>query len=79
MKPLNKREAKVYEEYKKEGWEVFHKGWPDFLVYKSGNLRMIEVKREQKRPSKKMGLSKHQRRMKEILERFVDYRVIYIK
>lgn len=77
-RPINKREAKIYDEYTKGGWEVFHKGFPDFLLYKNGEIRFIEVKRKQKRITKKGGLSPHQRRVKEILEQKFSYEVKYI-
>jgi hypothetical protein len=75
--PKNKREKRVAEEYAAQGFEVLHKGWPDFLVIKDGKIRMIEVKRKQSRSTKKMGLSKHQARMKEILSQHFEYEIRY--
>jgi len=49
-------------ELEAEGYEVLDKGWPDFLAYKDGKIRLVEVKQntDQIRPE--------QRRMAEILE-----------
>ena len=63
----NRREREIIDKYKKRGYEVLTKGWPDLLLHKNGKVIAIEVKRKQKRPSKKMGLSKHQKRCHEIL------------
>lgn len=76
-KPKNKRERRVAEEYEREGWEVLHKGWPDFLMFRNGEIRLIEVKRKQRRKTKKMGLSEHQNRVKQILEKVLAYEVRY--
>ena len=77
-KPKNIREAIIYDQYLKDGWEVYHKGFPDFLMYKDGKIKMIEVKRQQKRKTIQMGLSKYQQRIKEILSQFFDYEIVYI-
>lgn len=76
-KPKNRRERKVAEEYERDGWEVLHKGWPDFLMVRNGEIRLIEVKRKQGRETKKMGLSAHQRKVKEVLEKILPYEVRY--
>ena len=75
----NIRERLVAERWKKNGYEVLKKGWPDFLCVKGSEVVMVEVKRKQKRRSKKMGLSRHQIRMKEILEKVCRYEVEYVE
>ena len=66
----NRRERVVIDEFTSQGWEVLTKGWPDLLCYKEGKAILIEVKRIPKRPYRKDGLSKHQRRMIQILKEF---------
>ena len=77
--PKNRREREIAEAYLSEGWEVFHKGWPDFLMFKDGKVLMIEVKRVQKKKTPKMGLSSHQQRVKEILSKHHEYEVLYVE
>lgn len=77
----NRRERQIQEEMIDAGYEVLSKGWPDFLCYrpKDGKVVFLEVKRKQIRPSKKMGLSKHQKRVHEILMALgLDVRVVYV-
>ncbi len=76
----NRRENIVLYELLQKGYEVFHKGYPDFLVYDEANneLSFIEVKRKQRRKTKKMGLSKHQQRVIEILKKFHKVEIRYI-
>ena len=66
----NKREKQFQKEMLEQGFEVFSRGWPDFLVYDRENnkAKFVEIKRKQKRPSEKMGLSQHQRNVLEILK-----------
>lgn len=59
---MTEEETKVYNELRKEGYTVLHKGWPDFLAFKDGKLRFIEVKR-----SRQYGLSKDQKLMHDYL------------
>ncbi len=75
----NKREQTVTEKYLSEGYEVLKKGWPDFLFIKENNIILVEVKRKQKKPSVAMGLSKHQRAMKDILSKYFEYIVEYVE
>ena len=79
-RPKNEREGKIYDLFSTDNWEILHKGFPDFLLFKEkeNKLKFIEVKRKQKKQTAKMGLSAHQRRIKEILSRFFEYEVIYI-
>lgn len=62
---MNRRERLIAERYESQGYEVIRKGWPDFLFYKSGEAKFVEVKRPCL--SQKRGLSQHQRRTLEIL------------
>ena len=73
------RERIVCEKWESLGYEVLKKGWPDFLCVRGDEVVMIEVKRKQKRASKKMGLSRHQARMKEILSKLSRYEVEYVR
>ena len=80
MIPKNKRERIVYDELVSQGYEVYHKGYPDFLAYKSdtNELLFIEVKKKQKKPSLKMGLSDHQRRVIDVLRKFIEVKIVYV-
>lgn len=64
----NPRERQFQEDMLAQGFEVYSRGWPDFLVYdrKRNKVKFVEIKRKQK-PSPKMGLSIHQKTMIEIL------------
>jgi len=42
---LNIAEKAEYDKLCAEGWTVYRNGWPDFLAYKDGKFRFIEVKR----------------------------------
>jgi hypothetical protein len=37
-------EFRVFEELLRDGWEVWPKGWPDFLAVRGDEIRFIEVK-----------------------------------
>ena len=65
---MNRRERKVATKLKEEGWNILTKGYPDLFCYRKNEIMFVEVKRKQKRPTKKMGLSKYQRKMIEILK-----------
>ena len=65
----NFREKTIKEKYEKLGYEVLHKGWPDFLIFNDKDVIFLEVKRQQKFETKKSGMSKHQTKMHEILKR----------
>lgn len=77
---MNYREIKTFKKLKNKGYEVYHKGFPDFLVYneKTNKLIFVEVKRKLKRMTKKMGLSKHQHRVIDILKKFIPVEIWYI-
>ena len=59
----NEVEAQVAERLEAEGWEVLKNGWPDFLAYKDGKIRLIEVK-----PHGGRHLSPRQQHMAEIMK-----------
>jgi hypothetical protein len=40
----NRVEFEVASELERLGYEVFRRGWPDFLAYKDGKVRFVEVK-----------------------------------
>jgi len=74
--PKNAREKRVAEEFAAKGFEVIHKGWPDFLMISDDDeIVMIEVKRKHK--LRGSGLSKHQKRMRDILSKHFKYEVRY--
>jgi len=41
---MNKNEQRIYDALRKDGYEVFRGGWPDFLTIKDGVVRLIELK-----------------------------------
>ena len=43
-KPHNLIERKAKRHYEKRGYTELHKGWPDFLLYKNGKIRLVEIK-----------------------------------
>ena len=77
---MNRREYKVAKDMKAKGWQIMTKGYPDLFCFKGNKIKFIEVKRKQIRPSKKMGLSLHQRTMIKIMKRAgLDVEVRYVK
>jgi hypothetical protein len=65
----NKAERSVYDKYTKLGYNCIAKGYPDFCFFNDNEVLFVEVKRKQRKPSKKMGLSVHQQKMIEIFKR----------
>lgn len=75
----NKREITICEKYKGLGYNYLTKGYPDFCFFNDKEVIFIEVKRKQKKPSKKMGLSMHQTKMITIFKRLgLNISVVYI-
>ena len=75
----NHREISIFEKYIDLGYECLTKGYPDFCFFNDKEVIFIEVKRKQKRPSKKMGLSQHQNKMIEIFKRLgLNVSVVYV-
>jgi VRR-NUC domain len=75
----NKREIATLEKYKDLGYNYLTKGYPDFCFYNDNEVIFVEVKRKQRRPSLKMGLSIHQKKMIEIFQRLgLNVRVEYV-
>lgn len=75
----NLRERKFQIEASQDGWEILTKGYPDFLLYKeqTNEALFVEIKRKTKKNN--TGLSRHQKRMIEILKNIgLNVRVIYI-
>ena len=75
----NKRESEIQKKYEQLGYSYLKKGWPDFLFVRDDKVIMVEVKRKQRRPSEKGGLSKHQRNMRDILSKYFEYVIEYIE
>jgi hypothetical protein len=42
--PKNAAEAEVWHTLTNKGWRVTKRGWPDFIAYKNGKIRVVEVK-----------------------------------
>jgi len=76
----NRREKFIWDKYINMGYSGITKGYPDFCFYNDKEVLFIEVKRKQKRPSVKMGLSRHQREMISIFKRLgLNVRVEYVE
>ncbi len=45
MKALKTAEIQLRSQLEKEGWEVVHKGWPDFACLRNGEMIFVEAKR----------------------------------
>ena len=76
----NRRERAIQERAVNAGYEILHRGWPDFLVYKEDTNEAIflEVKRKCKRPHK-TGLTKYQKRIHQILKNLgLTVKVVFI-
>lgn len=44
MAPLPSTERPFRQKYEEEGYDIIHKGIPDFILLKKGELRFVEVK-----------------------------------
>jgi len=44
MKPLKTAETQLREQLEKDGWEITHKGWPDFACIRNDQMMFVEVK-----------------------------------
>lgn len=72
----NPTEIKFREESLSRGFELISKGWPDYIIRKGSEIFFVECKKEQKRKTLKMGMTKAQLVMKTILESFgIKYRI----
>ena len=65
----NHREIAVLKKYQSKGYDFLCKGYPDFCFFNDNEVIFVEVKRKQKRPSKKMGLSSQQSKMISLFKR----------
>ena len=65
----NTRERNIINKYKSLGFDYVTKGYPDICFFKDDQILFVEVKRKLKKPSLKMGLSPHQRKLHEIFKR----------
>jgi hypothetical protein len=77
---LNEREIKYKIEAEKQGWKLFHRGFPDFLMYneKTNKIKFVEVK--QKSKGKFIdNLTSDQKKVIEVLQKSGnDAEVIYL-
>ena len=63
-------EFSVYERLLGQGWEIWPKGWPDFIAVRDGKVRLIEVKRSRSdRPTQE------QREVHDVFERLLGIKV----
>lgn len=50
MRDISKYATNKIEEvalkYKVDGWEIVRRGWPDFMIYKNGEIRFVYVKKK---------------------------------
>lgn len=77
----NRRERVVQLKYLEEGWEVYHRGWPDFIMIRGDEVKFVEVKkmpkrRRSERVQARQGLQSVQFRLKQILEKFAPYEIV---
>lgn len=62
-------EAKFRAEAQARGFEIYHKGYPDYCLVRGDTAVFVEVKRSTVKSGKKRGFSRHQRTMMTILTR----------
>lgn len=43
-RPANVAEGALFDELTADGWEVFKRGWPDFIAVRNGRVLIVEVK-----------------------------------
>lgn len=75
VRTCNAREFYVAEALEQEGFEVFKKGWPDLLAYRTGEIRLVEVKPPLKSTGLPQEMKVSQRRVAEILYEVVGLEV----
>lgn len=85
-RPGSRREAVVRNALESEGWTVTNRGWPDFLCFKNNpdgtfECKFVEVKPEASSlfRGKSYYLSKHQKAVRSVLERFSKYEIARIE
>lgn len=58
-----------------KGFEIFSKGYPDYIIKKGKKIIFVECKREQKK-TQKMGFSRHQIQIKKIFQELgLNYKI----
>lgn len=67
IRTSNPVEREVADKLIADGWEVMKRGWPDFLAYKDGKVRFVEVKPARQGKRIWTDLASTQFRMAEIL------------
>ena len=67
IRTSNPVERQVADQLIADGWEVMKRGWPDFLAYKDGKVRFVEVKPARSGKRAWTDLRTTQLRMAEIL------------
>jgi len=68
MNRNSKIEMKFRKEAEEKGYKIYSKGWPDYIIEKNGEYSFVECKRPLWRKTKKMGFSKHQLKVLNILK-----------
>ena len=78
--PRNKREAQFQVKMMQQGWEVYHKGYPDFLCHNpiTGEIKAFEIKPLKGKEG--TGLSKQQKRMIDLFNKVgIETKVVYLQ
>jgi hypothetical protein len=75
LEATNFAEIKTKMLLEQDGYVVVKGGWPDFLAYKDGRLRFIEVKSLSKNGNKKKGLEQNQQLIALLLEKYLGITV----
>jgi hypothetical protein len=79
IRTSNPTERRVADRLIRDGWEVMKRGWPDFLAYRDGEVRFVEVKPPRSRKRDWTDLSTTQLRMAEILHEVFGVEVEVLK
>lgn len=67
-------EAVVAEALARDGWTVMKRGWPDFICLKGGQIRFIEVKRDNQ-----WKMDPRQRYIADLLRRYYGIKVELVR
>ena len=69
MNKNSKTEEKFRKEAKEKGYEIFSKGYPDYVIVKDKEVLFIECKRPGCEFTKKKGYSLHQVKMRDLFRK----------
>ncbi len=68
VRTCNEREIAVCQRLESEGWTVVARGWPTFLAYRAGQVRLIAVKRIRQTDGRPKRLTPAQVRLAAVLK-----------